>query len=398
MPRAFSATEIVMMVAKRTSHQLLHARLGHPGKTASGRFKVLVDGIAEALQACFCESCVQSKITRTPSKKVMTPVKNKLGRLHIDLCGPFPALSLEKNKIMLTCTDQESRNLKVKFTSTKKNVLDLLKEVKEEWESDCRKYHNGETIQCIHVDRGTEFLNQKTRDWCKLHRIKLEATVGYIPEANGIAERANRSILEKSNAMRIEAGLPAEYWEFACECAVYLRNRGPIKNKEITPWEDWYKEKPSVAHYKVFGCPAWVHIPKVKRDKIKTKAWKGVFVGYRDDTVTTYKIWVPSVQLVEEARFVIFDENHTHWDFKGLEDAQEAALEDDDGDSSGDDIDFRSSAIGTGGENGDDDGRDAESPNDTVPVVELGDMESDEEDPHPPIQPVENQPPGERLA
>jgi hypothetical protein len=101
--------------------------------------------------------------------------------------------------------------------------------------------------------------------------------------------------------------------------AVYLRKRGPIKNKTKTPREDWFNEKPSVAHYKVFGCPAWVHVPKVKKDKLKTKAWKGIFIGYREDTVTTYKIWDLVKKVAHEARFVIFDEGHTGKSFEQLE-------------------------------------------------------------------------------
>jgi transposase InsO family protein len=323
MPRAMSAREVVLKASIRTRQELLHARLGHPGNGMSSKYKLMLDGLDGKVKHCFCESCVQSKITRKPSKKPMTEVSKKLGRLHMDLCGPFPALSLQGMKIMLTVTDQESRYLGVRFTSKKSDVLDLIKEVKEQWENDRKIYGDGELLQCIHVDRGTEFINKKTKDWCESHNIKLEATVGYLPEANGIAERCNRFILERANAMRIEAGLGPEYWEFACETAVYLRNRGPIKNKLKTPWEDWHNEKPSIAHYKVFGCPAWVHIPKIKRDKIKTKAWKGIFIGYREDTVTTYKIWDPVKQLVYEARFVLFDERHTEKSFEQLEVEQE---------------------------------------------------------------------------
>ena len=58
-----------------------------------------------------------------------------------------------------------------------------------------------------------------------------------MPEANGIAERCNRIILEKGQALRIESGLPEEFWEFAFKMAAYLRNRGPVSNRDITPWE-----------------------------------------------------------------------------------------------------------------------------------------------------------------
>ena len=77
--------------------------------------------------------------------------------------------------------------------------------------------------------------------WCDDQHIKLEATVGYNPEANGIAERCNRTLLETADTLRVEVGLPEEYWQFACETSTYLHNRGPVSTlPNTTPWEEKY--------------------------------------------------------------------------------------------------------------------------------------------------------------
>jgi hypothetical protein len=34
---------------------------------------------------------------------------------------------------------------------------------------------------------------------------------------------------------------------------------------DITPNEVWYGKNPSLTHLKVFGCDAFVHVPKEKR-------------------------------------------------------------------------------------------------------------------------------------
>ena len=54
-------------------------------------------------------------------------------------------------------------------------------------------------------------MNNAMENWCSARGTMLEPTIGYSPESNGIAERCNRSILEKANALRFEAGLGAEY-------------------------------------------------------------------------------------------------------------------------------------------------------------------------------------------
>ena len=109
------------------------------------------------------------------------------------------------------------------------------------------------------------------QEWCKNLQIKLELTVRYFPEANGIAERCNRSILKRANAMRFGAGLPRSYWELACICPKYLKNRSPSRDRDVTSWEEWYSKRPSAKHYRVFGCPAYVQIPKEKKKKLSNK-------------------------------------------------------------------------------------------------------------------------------
>ena len=48
----------------------------------------------------------------------------------------------------------------------------------------------------------------------------------------------------------------------------------------MTPYEAWTGNKPSLAGLHVFGCLAYVHIPKANRKKLDYKARVCVFVGY----------------------------------------------------------------------------------------------------------------------
>ena len=50
-------------------------------------------------------------------------------------------------------------------------------------------------------------------------------TAPYTPEMNGISERLNRTIVENTRAVLIEAGLSREFWSLAARHVVYLRNR-----------------------------------------------------------------------------------------------------------------------------------------------------------------------------
>jgi hypothetical protein len=48
---------------------------------------------------------------------------------------------------------------------------------------------------------------------------------------------------------------------------------------EMTPHEIWSGKNPLVSHLKVFGCDAFVHVPKEKRRNLDMKAVKCIFIG-----------------------------------------------------------------------------------------------------------------------
>ena len=61
------------------------------------------------------------------------------------------------------------------------------------------------------------------------------------------------------------AKLGQEFWAEAVETSFYLVNRSPSSALEDkTPQEVWTGKKPSISHLSVFGCDAYVHVPKEK--------------------------------------------------------------------------------------------------------------------------------------
>jgi hypothetical protein len=55
-----------------------------------------------------------------------------------------------------------------------------------------------------------------------------------------------------------------------------------IDVSQKTPHEVWSCKNPSVSHLKVFGCDAFVHVPKEKRSKLYKKVVKCIFIGYKE--------------------------------------------------------------------------------------------------------------------
>jgi Reverse transcriptase (RNA-dependent DNA polymerase)/gag-polypeptide of LTR copia-type len=329
---------VVALEKKLEPPELWHARLGHPGKHMAARLNTIVEDLGtQSFCPPFCNACTRGKMTRDPSREPMKKVTQKLECVHMDLMGPVEG-SLQGKRYMLTITDQFTGYVWTSFISNKKKVVETIKSWSLKAEKECKEQSKGETIRRIRFDRGREFLNNATKDWAEARGTKLEPTVGYHSEANGVSERCNRTVMERAAAMRLAVGLPETYWELSCRAATYLRNRGVVTGKEATPWEAWCGEKPRISHLRVWGCPAFVHIPKEKRNKLASRAWEGVFVGYKEDTTKLWEIWDPKSRRLVDARFVVFNETKTGVTNSNLhenkiEDGDETYLEESDSES-----------------------------------------------------------------
>ena len=77
--------------------------------------------------------------------------------------------------------------------------------------------------------------------------------------------------------------------------------------KDKTPYENFIGEIPDVSTLRVFGCTAYMHIPKEKRQKWDQKSSKCIFIGY-SICRKAYRLWNPQKKMVHEARDVIFME------------------------------------------------------------------------------------------
>eukprot|EP00253_Pinus_taeda_P018497 PITA_18497 len=96
----------------------------------------------------------------------------------------------------------------------------------------------------------------------------------------------NKTLMERARSMLSGAGLGQEFWEKMMETTCYLVNRSPsLALEDKTPQEVWTGKKPSFSHLRVFGCDAYVHVPKEKRTKLDSKSKKCIFIGIVKETV-----------------------------------------------------------------------------------------------------------------
>lgn len=290
---------------------LWHRRFGHLNIADVKRLSTMkmVDGIEHLDKGeGLCESCVFGKQNRKPFlKSVGVRSKRALELIHSDVCGPITPNSINGHRYIVSFIDDYTHFTMVYLLTKKSEVFEKFREYKESVTS-----RFGQRIVRLRCDNGGEYRSEVFKKYCIDSGIQIEYTVPYTPEQNGVAERMNRTLLERARTMMLESGLPKFLWSEAVICAVYLTNRSPTKalqgvNLNKTPAELWFDKKPDVSKLKVFGCIAYTHVPKEKRGKLDMKSQKNVLVGY---AVNGYRLWDIYNNIVVIARDIIFDEKN----------------------------------------------------------------------------------------
>ncbi len=82
----------------------------------------------------------------------------------------------------------------------------------------------GHKIKVLRSDNGGEFVSKKFDAFLAECGIQQQTSAPYSPQQNGVAERANRTIMECVRSMILAQGLELEIWGEAVNMAVYIKN------------------------------------------------------------------------------------------------------------------------------------------------------------------------------
>ena len=283
--------------------RLWHMRLGHAREKSLQTLAMqgLLKG-AKTLKLDFCEQCVLGKQKRVKFGTAIHYTEGILDYIHTDVWGPTKTASLEGKHYFVTFVDDFSRRVWVYTLKSKDEVFETYLVWKKMVEN-----QTGRKIKVLQSDNGTEYRNDQFSIFCKKEGISRHFTVRDTPQQDGVAERMNRTLLEKVRCMLSNAGLGKQFWAEAVMYASHLINRLPsaaLNGK--TPLEVW-SGKPANDYdtLHVFGSTAYYH---VKESKLDPRAKKALFMGVTSG-VKGYRLWCLSSKKIISSRDVTFDES-----------------------------------------------------------------------------------------
>ena len=284
------------------SSKLWHRRLGHPGERKLGLIKHRLEGIPqEAHHLPACDVCRTTKSTHRQNKTPAPRASEPLARVYMDFWGPYRTPTIGGNRYMLTITDDFSRKSWIELAKERAEVYPAFRQ----WQAQAER-ETGRKMKAVRSDNAKEFL--KLDKELEKAGVRIELTAAYTPSQNGVAERLNRTLITKARALLTEAELPADFWGEAVHTANYLKNRTPLEAGQDSPEQLWTGKRPSVGHFRVFGCVAFTHVPAAKREKLQPTATKGIFVGYTQ-TTRQFRVFDPKSKQVGVYSDVTFDES-----------------------------------------------------------------------------------------
>ena len=315
-------TALLAETAPLTSKQLLHDRLGHPGKDrleqvleAHNGEEWLKDIKDDDMGAC--DSCHTMKARRQPiNKEPIDHSKRQPGELLIiDMTGPVAHTSIGGARFALIIQDARTGVTEAFPMVSKDGAPQALQQFHLEQRtlragSGIPLIENHTVIQC---DNDSVFLGRPFLQACEALVFQLRTSGPGCPSRQGKAESAIYHLFQDTTALLHRTACKPELWALALKHMAWLRNRLPTRTLNgASPMQALTGQQPMDLHRaRLFGCTAYALIPKDGRagGKMGAKAARGQYVG--ESTHGSGHLILVNSEL-RTAVHVTFDEQGTH--------------------------------------------------------------------------------------
>ena len=298
----------ICRINKAAEYGLGHFRYGCPGQRTLSLVHMHVDNQPKLSMPCFfkCNTCMLATGDYRDTKSTDEPPPSAsfddwfddMGSDIVPQCDPGQHFhvdfgfmkgtgyckkddegqtitSIDGYRSYLLVIDRKTRYVWVFLTKNKKPSLSIFAEF--------LKQHGHPTAQpkTIRSDKGGEL-------WGSEAFRSVVMNAGYVmdptaPDAqfqNGKAEGPNRNLAKTVRCLLYNAGLGPEYWSFALQHAVYLKNRLPHCATNTPPLTAYTGKRPNAKRLRIFGCPVVVRNLGKWSAKLDLNTSAGIFLGY----------------------------------------------------------------------------------------------------------------------
>jgi transposase InsO family protein len=230
----------VDMDADRNAVLEAHALTGHSCANNTYNFLrihnanvgVTKDYVKGVLKAC--GTCLKFRKNRA-FKQFPTIVDGTFLEVGIDCIGPLPKSSAG-NRFIVLVTDYFSKWVEGKALK-KKSAEEVARFLVE----DVFSRHG--TVKAIRSDQGLEFTNKLVNSVAQMWASRFKHSSPYHPQSNGLAERTNKTIIEKMSKAMVDYG---QNWDKVLPYVLMQYRVGVIEKFNASPFMLLYGRKPNI--------------------------------------------------------------------------------------------------------------------------------------------------------
>ncbi len=142
----------------------------------------------------------------------------------IDLCGSFSTPSFFGSTYFMTFINDLSRKTWVYFLKKKLDALSIFKTFNIKI-----KKHTWKIIKVFRLNNGVEFISSQFTKYCQDNGIRRQFSQAYTPQHNGVIERKNWIIVERTRSILLKSRLPTNLWTKVVNTTNYVVNCSPFR-------------------------------------------------------------------------------------------------------------------------------------------------------------------------
>ncbi|CAI7885822.1 unnamed protein product [Closterium sp. NIES-53] len=194
---------------------MAHKRLGHPSYTSmDATFR---NGDVEGLSISDktsplkppCDSCLRGKISKTPfptggDKRTTRPLELVHSDI-MDLGDAHPSL-----RYVLTLKDDYTNYLWVAPLARRSDMATVF----SAWHREMKTKLPTKPLAALRTDNGGEYTANAFTDYLSSHGINHQTSLPHTPQQNGVAERVNRTLMNRVRAMTTGASLSSKVFNY----------------------------------------------------------------------------------------------------------------------------------------------------------------------------------------
>ncbi|QRW09844.1 Copia protein [Ceratobasidium sp. AG-Ba] len=227
-----------------------------------------------------CLGCVQGKAHARPFGNVSIESPREIADLfYSDVWGPASINSIQGNRYYIVFVNAATRFTFVHFMRQKSKAVDRYIAL-----ANFIRTQKGREIKRIHFDNGKELINSRLREFCDKTGTEITTTAPYSSQQNGPAERAHRTLAERSRAMihgHSNTRGKLFLWQEAVSYANMIANNMPhkIHGQWRIPQIEMFNKPIDMSYFQLFGSTCHVLIQSKPHSKIEAKTRRAIFTG-----------------------------------------------------------------------------------------------------------------------